>query len=63
MSGESGMMANGVSGCDAWDLFVQGAMAADFVILPVGRATCLTRPERHAEVQSSQTASGQRPCS
>lgn len=37
-----GMMANHVSGDHLWDLLVEGARAADWVIMPVGCPTCLT---------------------
>ena len=37
-----GMMANHISGERPWDLLVEGARAADWVILPVGYPTCIT---------------------
>lgn len=37
-----GMMANHISGRDPWDLLVKGAQAANWVILPLDRPTCLT---------------------
>lgn len=40
--GEDGMMANHVQGDQAWDLLVDGARSAGWVILPVGCATCIT---------------------
>ena len=36
------MMANHVTGLQAWDLLVQGALEAGWVILPVGCPTCIT---------------------
>ena len=36
------MMANHISGWDPWDLLVEGARAAGWVIMPVGCPTCLT---------------------
>lgn len=40
--GADGMMANHISGRELWDLLVSGARAAEWVILPVGCATCIT---------------------
>ncbi|MEV0285586.1 hypothetical protein AB0H36_15855 [Kribbella sp. NPDC050820] len=37
-----GMMANHITGRDPWDLLVEGARAAGWVIMPVGCPTCLT---------------------
>ena len=39
---DGGMMANHVCGTNPWELLVQGAQAARWVILPVGCPTCLT---------------------
>ena len=39
---DDGMMANHVTGHRAWDLLVEGALAAGFVILPAGCPTCIT---------------------
>lgn len=36
------MMANHISGERPWDLLVEGARAAGWVIMPVGCPTCLT---------------------
>jgi hypothetical protein len=47
---DSGMMANHISGRDPWDLLVQGAQAANWVIIPVGCPTCLTQPGQHKEL-------------
>ena len=47
------MMANRVSGEQPWDLLVEGAQAADWVIMPVGCATCIT-----AEAQRSHLPPG-----
>ncbi|HKU10729.1 hypothetical protein [Sinomonas sp. G460-2] len=40
--GVAGMMANHISGERPWGLLVEGARAADWVILPVGCPTCIT---------------------
>ena len=40
---DGGMMANHIEGRDPWDLLVQGAKAANWVIIPVGCPTCLTQ--------------------
>lgn len=37
-----GMLANHIFGTQPWDLLVEGAQAAGWVILPVGCPTCLT---------------------
>jgi hypothetical protein len=47
---DDGMMANHVSGQDSWDLLVAGAMAANWVILPLGCPTCLTGPGQRDEL-------------
>ncbi|MCW2793620.1 MAG: hypothetical protein JWO76_2718 [Nocardioides sp.] len=44
------MMANHVSGRDPWDALVEGARAANWVILPIGCPTCLTRPDQRDEL-------------
>jgi len=45
-----GMMANHVSGERPWDLLVQGAQAAGWVIMPVGCTTCITDERQRAHV-------------
>jgi len=47
---DGGMMANHISGHDPWDLLVQGARAANWVIIPVGCPTCLTQPDQRGEL-------------
>jgi hypothetical protein len=47
---DGGMMANHISGRDPWDLLVQGAQAANWVIIPVGCPTCLTQPGQMEEL-------------
>lgn len=37
-----GMMANHVQGAKVWELLVQAARAADWVVLPTGGPTCIT---------------------
>jgi hypothetical protein len=39
---DDGMMANHIAGDGPWDLLVEGARAAGWVILPVGCATGIT---------------------
>jgi len=39
---ENEMMANHIAGDRPWDLLVEGARAAGWVILPVGCPTCIT---------------------
>lgn len=39
---DDSMLANRISGEEPWDLLVQGARAAGWVILPVGCPTCIT---------------------
>lgn len=39
---DNSMMANHVSGESPWEILVQGAGAADWVILPVGCPACIT---------------------
>ena len=48
--GASDMMANHVSGDSPWDLLVDGAMAAQWVILPVGCPTCITDEAQRAHL-------------
>jgi hypothetical protein len=43
-------MANHIAGKDAWDLLVQGARAANWVIMPAGCPTCLTQPGQQEEL-------------
>jgi hypothetical protein len=45
-----GMMANHTSGRDSWELLVQGARAANWVIIAVGCPTCLTQPGQIEEL-------------
>lgn len=47
---DGGMMANHISGRDPWHLLVQGARAANWVIIPVGCPTCLTQPGQMEEL-------------
>lgn len=47
---DDGMMANHVSGEAPWDLLVKGAQAADWVIMPVGCPTCVTRQAQRGEL-------------
>ena len=47
---DDGMMANHVSGRNPWDLLVKGAQAANWVIMPMDRPTCLTQPGQHEEL-------------
>lgn len=47
---DDGMMTNHVSGVDAWDLLVQGAKAANWVILPLDAPVCLTGPGQREEL-------------
>jgi len=44
------MMANHISGEQTWDLLVQGALAAQWVILPAGCPTCLTDESQRAHL-------------
>jgi hypothetical protein len=46
---DGGMMANHIEGRDPRDLLVQGAQAANWVIIPVGCPTCLTQPGQMEE--------------
>ncbi len=48
--GASDMMANHVSGDEPWDLLVDGARAAQWVILPVGCPTCITDEAQRAHL-------------
>jgi hypothetical protein len=47
---DDGMMANGISGRDPWDLLLRGAEAANWVIMPLACPTCLTRPGQREEL-------------
>ena len=47
---EDGMMANHVSGEKPWSLLVEGARAADWVIMPVGCPTCITNEDQRAQL-------------
>lgn len=44
------MMANHIAGDRPWDLLVEGARAADWVIMPVGCPTCITYEEQRAHL-------------
>lgn len=45
-----GMMANHVSGEKPWQLLVEGARAANWIILPVGCPTCITHEAQRAHL-------------
>lgn len=47
---DDGMMANHVSGRDLWNLLVEGAQAANWVIMPIDCPTCLTQPDQREEL-------------
>jgi hypothetical protein len=47
---DSRMMANHISGRDPWDLLVQGARAANWVIRPAGGPIFLTQPGQLEEL-------------
>lgn len=47
---DDGMMANHIEGRDVWELFVRGAEAANWVILPLDRPVCLTAPGQLEEL-------------
>ncbi|ONI69083.1 hypothetical protein BWI15_20825 [Kribbella sp. ALI-6-A] len=44
------MMVSRVLGDQPWDLLVEGARAADWVILPVGCPTCITDEEQRGHL-------------
>ena len=46
----SSMMANHISGDEPWDLLVEGARAAQWVILPAGCPTCITDESQRAHL-------------
>ena len=48
--GDDRMMANHVSGRDPWDLLVEGAQAANWVIMPIDCPTCVTQPGQREEL-------------
>jgi hypothetical protein len=48
-----GMLANHISGDDPWDLLVQGARAAGWVIMPVGCPVCLTDEGQRSDLPES----------
>lgn len=47
---DDGMMANHVSDRGPWELLVEGAKAANWVIMPMGCPTCLTHPGQREEL-------------
>lgn len=47
---DDGMMANGISGRDPWDLLLRGAQAANWVIMPLDCPTCLTQPGQREDL-------------
>jgi hypothetical protein len=47
---DDGMMANHVLGRDPWNLLVEGARAANWVIMPMGCPTCVTQPGQREEL-------------
>lgn len=52
---DGGMMANHISGRESWDLLVQGAQAANWVIIPLGCPTCLTQAGQQKELPEGLT--------
>ncbi|MBF4163972.1 hypothetical protein [Nocardioides acrostichi] len=48
--GPDGMKADHVTGTAPWDLLVQGARAADWVVMPVGCPACLTDEGQRAHM-------------
>ena len=44
------MVANHISGEQPWQLLVDGARAADWVIMPVGCSTCITDESQRAHL-------------
>lgn len=44
------MMANHISGESTWDLLVEGARRAGWVIMPVGCPTCITDEEQRSHL-------------
>ena len=44
------MMANHISGHGPWNLLVEGARAANWVILPMGCPTCVTQLGQREEL-------------
>ena len=47
---DGGMMVSHIEGRDPWDLLVQGARAANWVIIPVGCPVCLTQQGQREEL-------------
>lgn len=47
---DDGMMANHISGRDPWRVLLSGAQAANWVIMPMDRPTCLTQPGQRDEL-------------
>ncbi|MCW2856161.1 MAG: hypothetical protein JWR52_1776 [Marmoricola sp.] len=47
---DNDMMANHIVGEMPWDLLVEGARAARWVILPIGFATCITDEAHRADL-------------
>lgn len=47
---ERSMMVNHVSGEFTWDLLVEGAIAAGWVIMPIGCPTCITDEAQRAHL-------------
>lgn len=45
-----GMTVNHVTGAEAWDVLVEGARQAGWVILPIGCATCITDEGQRAHL-------------
>ncbi|MGW5190742.1 hypothetical protein ACWEOO_15940 [Kribbella sp. NPDC004138] len=52
LDGDS-MMANHITGQKPWELLVEGARAAEWVIMPVGCPTCLTDEAQHIHLPES----------
>jgi hypothetical protein len=47
---DDGMMANHVDGLRTWDLLVEGARAAGWVIFPTGCPTCITDEKQRSHL-------------
>lgn len=47
---ESACLANEISGNDPWDLLIQAARAANWVIMPIGCPVCMTAEDQRSDL-------------
>jgi hypothetical protein len=54
----TGLMLNRVAGDDAWRVIYEAAVAADWVVMPVGRKICIVREAQRSSVPEGAAEEG-----